>query len=113
MEHIVGPWDWTKDERVILLEEKDAFVAVEEEEGEWALYFDRDGDQLARVLEMQGKLDNAFVPVSLVRKVAEEPPPQAQAQGQSQAQGQGKTQGQGQGRAQGQSQGQSSSGGQK
>lgn len=80
--HVVGPWDWTKDERVILLEDKNAFVAVEEADGEWALYFDRDGDELARVLEMQGRLSCAFVPVSLVRKIAEEPPPQAQSQGQ-------------------------------
>lgn len=78
---------------MILLEEKNAFVAVEEVEGEWAVYFDRDGDQLARVLEMQGKLDNAFVPVSLVRKIVEEePPPQTQTQGQNQSQNQGKAQ---------------------
>lgn len=109
MQHVVGPWDWAKDEQVITLEEKDAFVAVEETEGEWALYFDRDGDQLARVLETQGKLDNAFVPVSLVRRVAEEPPPQSQSQNQSQSQGQGKRQAEGQGS----SHGQSRSGGQK
>lgn len=115
VEHIVGPWDWTEDERVILLEEKNAFIAVEEGEGEWALYFDRDGDQLARILEMQGKLDNAFVPVSLVRRIAEEPPPQAQAQSQSQSQSQSQGQGQGQGKAQRPSQGssQGQSGGQK
>lgn len=78
--HLVGPWDWTKDEKVITLEEKRGFVAVEEEdegEGVWALYFDRDGDELAAVLEEQGRLDSAFVPVELVRKVVvEEKPPQ-------------------------------------
>lgn len=84
VEHVVGPWDWTEDERVILLEEKNAFVAVEEEEGQWALYFDRDGDELAAVLEAQGKLDCAFVPVSLVRRVAEDPPPSGQSQSQGQ-----------------------------
>ncbi|KAJ5578709.1 uncharacterized protein N7459_007673 [Penicillium hispanicum] len=84
--HVVGPWDWTEDERVIMLEESDAFVAVEEEEGQWALYFDRDGDELAGVLEEQGKLDNAFVPVRLVRRIAEEPPPPSQSQSQSQGQ---------------------------
>ncbi|KAJ5682911.1 hypothetical protein N7462_006076 [Penicillium macrosclerotiorum] len=83
VEHIVGPWDWTEDEKVITLEEKHSFVAVEEEEGEWALYYDRDGDELAAVLEEQGKLDCAFVPVNLVRRIAEEPPPGPQ---QSQAQ---------------------------
>jgi len=78
--HLVGPWDWTDDEKVITLEEKRRFVAVEEEdegEGVWALYFDRDGDELAAVLEEQGRLDSAFVPVELVRKVfVEEKPPQ-------------------------------------
>lgn len=92
VEHVVGPWDWTEDEKTILLEEKDAFYAVEEEEGQWALYFDREGDELVRVLEEKGMLDNAFVPVSLVRRIAEEPPPppsQSQGQGQGQAGGNG------------------------
>ncbi|KAJ5126602.1 hypothetical protein N7448_007381 [Penicillium atrosanguineum] len=82
VEHLVGPWDWTEDEKSIILEEKSAFVAVEEEEGEWALYFDRDGDELARVLEEQDMLDCAFVPVTLIRQIVEEPPaPKAQSQG--------------------------------
>lgn len=92
VEHVVGPWDWTEDEKTLLLEEKDAFYAVEEEEGLWALYYDREGDELVRVLEEKGMLDNAFVPVSLVRRIAEEPPPppsQSQGQGQPQSQGQG------------------------
>ncbi|KAF3016649.1 hypothetical protein E8E15_005406 [Penicillium rubens] len=76
VEQIVEPWDWCKDERIISLKGKqNAFIAVEEEEGEWALYYDLDGDELARVLEEQGMLDCAFVPVKLVRKVVEEPPP--------------------------------------
>lgn len=83
--HIVGPWSWTKDERVVLLEEKNAFVAVEEEEGQWALYYDRDGDELSAVLEEQGKLDCAFVPVTLVRVLAEEPPAPNPSQSQGQA----------------------------
>ncbi|EPS25462.1 hypothetical protein POX_c03848 [Penicillium oxalicum] len=73
--HIVGPWDWSENERVLTLEESNRFVAVEEEEGEWALYFDGDEDDCEAVLEEQGKLDKAFVPVKLVRKLAEEPPP--------------------------------------
>jgi hypothetical protein len=87
VEHTVGPWDWTEDEKTLLLEEKNAFYAVEEEEGQWALYYDRDGDELVRVLEEQDMLDNAFVPVSLVRKIAEEPPAPSQSQGQGQAGG--------------------------
>ncbi|KAJ6183661.1 hypothetical protein N7519_004962 [Penicillium mononematosum] len=76
VEQMVEPWDWCKDERIISLKGKqNAFIAVEEEEGEWALYYDLDGDELARVLEEQGMLDCPFVPVKLVRKVVEEPPP--------------------------------------
>jgi hypothetical protein len=93
VEEIVEPWDWCKEERVISLEGwRKRFMAVEEEEGEWALYYDRDGDELAAVLEEQDMLDCAFVPVTLYRKIVEErpppPPPQAapQSQGQTGAQ---------------------------
>lgn len=72
VEHVVGPWDWTEDERMITLEEKQAFIAVEEEEGQWALYYDRDGDELTRTLEEKGLLDNPFVPVKLTRQLIEE-----------------------------------------
>ncbi|KAJ5382166.1 hypothetical protein N7517_000077 [Penicillium concentricum] len=76
VEQLVEPWDWDKNERNISLEGKqNRFIAVEEEEGEWALFYDRDGDELARVLEEQDLLDCAFVPVTLVRKVVEEKPP--------------------------------------
>ncbi|KAI9932225.1 hypothetical protein AWENTII_010563 [Aspergillus wentii] len=70
--HVVGPWNWTEDETTVTLEEKSAFVAVQEEDGAWAVYFDRDGDDLEGVLEEQGKLDNAFAPVFLRRSLAEE-----------------------------------------
>ncbi|KAJ6031725.1 hypothetical protein N7540_002457 [Penicillium herquei] len=80
VEHVVGPWNWTEDEKVIMLEESVSFYAVEEGQGEWALYFDRDGDELSYVLEEQGMLDNAFVPVNLVRRIAEEPPAPTQQQ---------------------------------
>ncbi|KAJ5259262.1 hypothetical protein N7478_012243 [Penicillium angulare] len=89
VDHVVGPWNWTEDEKTITLEESVAFVAVEEEEGEWALYFDRDGDELAAVLEEQGMIDCAFVPVNLVRRPVEElPAPQQQKQS---SQGKGST----------------------
>ncbi|KAJ5167444.1 uncharacterized protein N7482_006225 [Penicillium canariense] len=90
--HIVGPWDWTEDERVITLEGSKNFVAVEESEGEWALYFDGDGDECGAILEEQGKLDCAFVPVRMVRRPAEEPPPPPQqSSGQAEGEGQGKS----------------------
>lgn len=88
VEEIVEPWDWCKEERVISLEGwRKRFYAVEEEEGEWALYYDRDGDELESVLDEQDMLDCAFVPVTLIRKIVEErppPPPQPQAAPQAQ-----------------------------
>lgn len=44
MPHIVGEWDWTEDEVGVLLQGVEAFVAVEEQEGVWAVYWDRKGD---------------------------------------------------------------------
>ncbi|KAB8259108.1 VPS28-domain-containing protein [Aspergillus pseudonomiae] len=80
VEHVVGPWDWTEDETTITLEESPDFYAVQEEDGDWAVYFDRDGDELEYVLEEQDKLDNAFAPIALKRKLIEQLLQQAQAQ---------------------------------
>ncbi|KAH8433558.1 uncharacterized protein LDX57_011193 [Aspergillus melleus] len=68
-EHIVGPWDWTDEETTITLEGNRQFVAVQEEDGAWAIYFDRDRDDLEGVLEEQGKLDNAFAPIKLKKSM--------------------------------------------
>lgn len=43
--HIVGEWGWTKDEIGVTLNGIEAFVVVEEEEGVWAVYWDRNGDE--------------------------------------------------------------------
>ncbi|KAE8148203.1 VPS28 protein-domain-containing protein [Aspergillus avenaceus] len=72
VEHLVGPWDWTEDETTITLEESPDFFAVQEDDGEWAVYFDRDGDELEGVLEEQDKLDNAFAPITLKRILIEQ-----------------------------------------
>lgn len=46
--HIVGPWDWTPEDKTgLLLETKESFVAVEESKGVWGVYFDRMGDGTA------------------------------------------------------------------
>ncbi|KAA8651445.1 hypothetical protein EYZ11_011914 [Aspergillus tanneri] len=66
-EHVVGPWDWADDEETITLEENRKFVAVQEDNRAWVVYFDRDKDDLERVLEEQGKLDNAYAPIVLKR----------------------------------------------
>lgn len=44
IEHIVGPWDWTEDELGVTLEGEERFVAVEEKENVWAVYYDRNDD---------------------------------------------------------------------
>ncbi|KAL2387306.1 hypothetical protein RJZ90_000044 [Blastomyces dermatitidis] len=45
-EHLVGPWDWTEDQVGVTVQDIEGFVAVEEEEGVWAVYFDARGDEL-------------------------------------------------------------------
>jgi len=42
--HIVGTFGWTKDEIGVTLSGIEAFVVVEEEEGVWAVYWDKNGD---------------------------------------------------------------------
>ncbi|RDH33360.1 hypothetical protein BDQ94DRAFT_144004 [Aspergillus welwitschiae] len=72
-DHVVGPWDWEDEETTVTLEENRQFVAVQEDDGSWALYYDRDGDDLEGVLEEQGKLDNDFQPLRLKRSLIEQP----------------------------------------
>ena len=43
-EHVVVPWDWTEDEIGLVLEGEERFVAVEEKENVWAVYYDRNED---------------------------------------------------------------------
>ncbi|KAL2010822.1 hypothetical protein VTN00DRAFT_3540 [Thermoascus crustaceus] len=68
IDHIVGPWDWTEDGKRVTIEGQERFMAVKEEEGIWALYYDRHGDALASVVEA-GK---AVVEIALYRRVIEE-----------------------------------------
>lgn len=42
--HIIGPWGWSDDEEWLTLEgDDDSFVAVEQETGKWAVFYDKDG----------------------------------------------------------------------
>lgn len=42
--HIIGPWGWSDDEQWLTLEGDDnSFVAVEQETGNWAVFYDKDG----------------------------------------------------------------------
>jgi hypothetical protein len=45
-DHILGPFGWTEDGLGITLEHWEGFVAVEERKDTWALYFDRNDDNL-------------------------------------------------------------------
>lgn len=57
--HIVGPWDCTRIDKRITLEGWEGFMAVEEDQGSWALYFDREDNGLRgktckkRILEVE------------------------------------------------------------
>ncbi|KAH0537748.1 hypothetical protein FGG08_005496 [Glutinoglossum americanum] len=42
--HIAGPWDWTEDEKWLKLEDQEAFVVMEVEDGIWRVYYDKEGD---------------------------------------------------------------------
>lgn len=64
--HIVGPWDWTEDQEGVMLEDWEGFVAVEEEENIWALYYDKNQDGLASIEGFKGKKK---INISLERKV--------------------------------------------
>ncbi|KAJ7635553.1 hypothetical protein DFH06DRAFT_1284322 [Mycena polygramma] len=66
-DHIPGPWDWSDDQKSLLLDDWEGFVAVEEEEGVWALYYDEDDDHLAEALPEDNK--KRVVEVHLRRRV--------------------------------------------
>ncbi|KAI1260154.1 hypothetical protein F5Y18DRAFT_432503 [Xylariaceae sp. FL1019] len=42
--HIIGPWSWTEDEEYLILEGEQFFVAVQNDDGTWCVYFDKEGD---------------------------------------------------------------------
>jgi hypothetical protein len=68
-EHHVGPWDWTEgDEAALTFEGWEGFVAVQDGEGEWQLFFDRDDDGLRNyVAKRKRKLE-----VTLERTLCDE-----------------------------------------
>jgi hypothetical protein len=44
--NITGPFDCTRQDRRVTLDQFEGFMAVREEDGEWGLYFDKDDDGL-------------------------------------------------------------------
>ena len=70
IEHHVGSFDWTSEDSedsCITFDDWEGFLAVEEEPGQWALYFDLNDDGLKGV-----KKGRKAVEVSLVRRVISE-----------------------------------------
>ncbi|KAI0602085.1 hypothetical protein F4775DRAFT_538227 [Biscogniauxia sp. FL1348] len=55
VDHLIGPWSWTEDEEYLTLEGEQYFVAVENEDGTWNVYHDKNGD-----------LDEALAPREVV-----------------------------------------------
>lgn len=45
LDHVVGPWNWTEDEANVTLEDDEGFVVIEQEDGRWKVYYDREGDR--------------------------------------------------------------------
>lgn len=68
--HHVGSYDWTSDsneDSSVTFNEWEGFLAVEEEDGAWALYFDMDDDGLKAMAKGKNTVE-----VSLVRRVIED-----------------------------------------
>ena len=55
-EHHVGPWDWTEEDEIgLTFEGWEGFVAVQDDEGEWQLFFDRNDDGLKDFVGKRGR----------------------------------------------------------
>ncbi|KAL4909918.1 hypothetical protein BDW74DRAFT_165234 [Aspergillus multicolor] len=71
-EHVPAPWDWTDNETTIVLDRCWGFCAVKEKDEQgnwvWAVYLDRDGDELQRVL---GDREGVVVGIRLKRTLVE------------------------------------------
>lgn len=67
--HIVGHWDCTEDESGVLLKNKELWAAVEEEEGVWGLYYDKNEDALQGIVDA----DKTVIEISLDRDLVSKP----------------------------------------
>ena len=61
--HIVGPWNCTKQDRRMTFQGWEGFLAVREEPGVWAIYFDVEDDGLKGKVEGKKMLE-----IELTRK---------------------------------------------
>ena len=63
-DHLIGPWDCTPVDKRVTLEGWEGFMAVQEEPGSWALYFDQDDNGLTE----KTYEDEKVLEVELIRK---------------------------------------------
>lgn len=68
MSHLTGPWDCTAVDKRMTFEGWEGFVAVQEDDGEWALYFDRDDDGLQGEGLIGGQGPRRMLEVQLQRR---------------------------------------------
>lgn len=62
--HVIGPWGWTEDDKWLRLREsEEGFVAVREQDGRWAVYWDPDGE-----LRKQKEADGTVCVPTLLRR---------------------------------------------
>lgn len=56
--HVIGPWGWSADEHFLVLEgASDTFVAKQEDDGRWAVYWDPSGDmEDSQVLRLRRRM---------------------------------------------------------
>lgn len=62
-DHLVGPWDCTQIDKRVTFEGWEGFMAVEEGERSWALYFDREDNGLRDKVSQERVLE-----IELIRK---------------------------------------------
>jgi hypothetical protein len=44
-DNIHGPWDWTDDQKALVLDDWEEFFVLEESPGVWSILYDEDDDQ--------------------------------------------------------------------
>lgn len=71
--HLVGHWDWTEDQSGVLLQGKELWAAVEEEEDVWGLYYDVNENGLDGIVDPSKTVIDISIDRDMVEKPAEKP----------------------------------------
>jgi hypothetical protein len=64
-DNIHGPWDWTEDQKALVLDDWEGFVVLEESPGVWSIHYDEDDDHLKQVQST----NRSVVEISLERRI--------------------------------------------